>query len=155
MIQSQNSIWIQFCGCLLLWVMGFFVFGKALAEEISLWAIACPAPCLSSNSSPLHCPRAGPSKSRVVEAWHSALLDSSSCTLTGENQLWSKAGGLPGNWKGVIKNGLFQTTSDVLLAEGNRLLGIWTALGFGLNCKVGWDFRPPGSWGLKTQLKAY
>lgn len=135
-------------------VMHCFVFGKAGAEAIALWATACPSPCLPSHPS-LPCPRAGPSQPGVVGAWHSALLGSSSCTLAGENQLWSEAGGLPGNWKGVIKNGIFQTTSDVLLAEGNRLLGIWTALGFGLNCKVGWDFRPPGSWGLRTQLKAY
>lgn len=131
----------SFCSCSLLWVM--HKKKKKFLRLFLVWA------------SSFHYPRAGPSKPRVVEAWHSALLDSSSCTLTGENQLWNKAGGLPGNWKGVIKNGLFQTTSDVLLAEGNRLLGIWTALGFGLNCKVGWDFRPPGSCSLKTQLEAY
>lgn len=91
----------------------------------------------------------------VVGAWYSAFLDSSSCTLTRENQLRSEAGVLPGNWKEVIKNGVFQTTSDILLVEGNRLLGIWTALSFGLYCKIGWDFRPPVSWGLRTQLKAY
>lgn len=135
--------------------MHYFVSGKSWAEVISLWSTACSSSCPPSNPSLFHCPRAGPLQPGVMGAWHNTLLDSSSCIFTGENQLWSEAGNLPGNWTEVIKNGIFQTTSDVFLAEGNRLLGIWTALDFGLNCNVDWDFRPPGSWGLRKQLKAY